>query len=540
MVRSLIYFPRFCSASTGNARWTDKIGAKNPRRDLAVVLGGSHSAVGLRWRAAGCRYAGADGYGHSRGYGHVDAEPYRYSYTRPNRPNSHAASDTYRHPDADPHRHIDTGADGYRNAGADGHVDAGTDCHSNPVANRHPDAGTDYHAHAGTNRYADARTDSHANAGADGHADAGADSYANAGAYGHTDAGADGHTNTGDDGHANAGADGHANAGAAYFRTDLRICLSIDRIITTVANKGSGVLIEGGYVVTNAHVVWPYATVRVVFPDGSEFLEVPVKGLDLLADLAVLGPIDPPTGAVELVDGESLPIGSETFVIGYPKVTEEFPRPTIVRGLLSRVVEMEFVGITNLQIDAALAPGHSGSALVSDRGEVIGITGFAITDANFGVATSSGDILPRVRQLIAGEDPSQLGDRRVPLEGAALSHEIALENLWAQGSYVIDELPGSIINIDLKGDQGGELAIVNSLSSLLLYLDSGNSGAATGSFAVEYRGPNFLIVQRWAETPSKFTLTSSHRLIPIHDPGRWQANTSGRVGPREHGFPWGH
>ena len=288
--------------------------------------------------------------------------------------------------------------------------------------------------------------------------------------------------------------------------------------IKTVANKGSGVLIEGGYVVTNAHVVWPYATVRVVFPDGSEFLEVPVKGLDLLADLAVLGPIDPPTGALELVDGESLPIGSETFVIGYPKVTEEFPRPTIVRGLLSRVVEMEFVGITNLQIDAALAPGHSGSALVSDRGEVIGITGFAITDANFGVATSSGDILPRVRQLIAGEDPSQLGDRRVPLEGAALRHEIALENLWAQGSYVIDELPGSVIDIDFKGDQGGELAIVNSFSSLLLYLDSGNTGAATGSFAVEYRGPNFLIVQRWAETPSKFTLTSSHRLIPIHDP----------------------
>ena len=269
---------------------------------------------------------------------------------------------------------------------------------------------------------------------------------------------------------------------------------------------------------TNAHVVWPYATVRVVFPDGSEFLEVPVKGLDLLADLAVLGPIDPPTGALELIDGESLPIGSETFVIGYPKVTEELPKPTIVRGLLSRVVEMEFVGITSLQIDAALAPGHSGSALVSDRGEVIGITGFAITDANFGVATSSGDILPRVRQLIAGGDPSQLGDRRVPLEGATLSHEIALENLWAQSSYVIDELPGSVIDIDFKGDQGGELAIVNSLSSLLLYLDSGNSGAATGSFAVEYRGPNFLIVQRWSETPSKFTLTSSHRLIPIHDP----------------------
>ena len=398
LVRSLIYFPRFCSASTGNARWTDKIGAKNPRRDLAVVLGGSHSAVGLRWRAAGCRYAGADGYGHSRGYGHVDAEPYRYSYTRPNRPNSHAASDTYRHPDADPHRHIDTGADGYRNAGADGHVDAGTDCHSNPVANRHPDAGTDYHAHAGTNRYADARTDSHANAGADGHVDAGADRYANAGSRRRNRR----PPNANGSKPATPTPEPTDTAPTPEPLTSAQIFESVSPsivFITTVANKGSGVLIEGGYVVTNAHVVWPYATVRVVFPDGSEFLEVPVKGLDLLADLAVLGPIDPPTGAVELVDGESLPIGSETFVIGYPKVTEEFPRPTIVRGLLSRVVEMEFVGITNLQIDAALAPGHSGSALVSDRGEVIGITGFAITDANFGVATSSGDILPRVRQL---------------------------------------------------------------------------------------------------------------------------------------------
>ena len=44
----------------------------------------------------------------------------------------------------------------------------------------------------------------------------------------------------------------------------------------------------------NAQVVWPFESVRVVFPDGSEFLEVPVKGLDVVADLAVIGPIDTP------------------------------------------------------------------------------------------------------------------------------------------------------------------------------------------------------------------------------------------------------
>ena len=46
--------------------------------------------------------------------------------------------------------------------------------------------------------------------------------------------------------------------------------------IETPTVTGSGVLIEGGYVITNAHVVWPFEEVRVVFPDGSEHLNVPL------------------------------------------------------------------------------------------------------------------------------------------------------------------------------------------------------------------------------------------------------------------------
>ena len=51
-------------------------------------------------------------------------------------------------------------------------------------------------------------------------------------------------------------------------------------------------LIEGGYVVTNAHVVWPFDEVRVVFPNGADFTAAPVKSIDVLGDLAVIGPID--------------------------------------------------------------------------------------------------------------------------------------------------------------------------------------------------------------------------------------------------------
>ena len=130
-----------------------------------------------------------------------------------------------------------------------------------------------------------------------------------------------------------------------------RVAPSIVRI-ERAAGTGSGVLIEGGHVVTNAHVVWPYDTVRVVLPDGSEHPEVPVVGIDLLADIAVLGPIDTPKGALELVDGESLPTGSETFLIGYAIGRGQSARPAIAPGTLVRVAEVETVGMTYLLTDA--------------------------------------------------------------------------------------------------------------------------------------------------------------------------------------------
>ena len=84
---------------------------------------------------------------------------------------------------------------------------------------------------------------------------------------------------------------------------------------------------------TNAHVVWPFNEVRVVFPDGAEFLDVPVHGSDLMADVAVLGPIDAPAAPLPLVNGEDQAIGADTYLIGYPAEVDEFPLPAITRGL---------------------------------------------------------------------------------------------------------------------------------------------------------------------------------------------------------------
>ena len=257
---------------------------------------------------------------------------------------------------------------------------------------------------------------------------------------------------------------------------------------------------------------------RVVFPDGSEFPEVPVVGIDLLADIAVLGPIDTPKGALELVDGESLPIGSETFLIGYAIGRGQSARPAIAPGTLVRVAEVETVGMTYLLTDADITTGQSGGALVSDRGEVIGVFGYQLRDDGLGVAGSSADILPRVRQIIAGEDPSELGDRTIPRKGGALRHEMRLGHLWAQSSYVIDELPGTVIDIEFAGDNDAVLTVKDPLGGELANLTSDKSGVVSTTITIEYDGPHFLFVESRALSAGNFTVSSSHRLIHLHDP----------------------
>lgn len=197
--------------------------------------------------------------------------------------------------------------------------------------------------------------------------------------------------------------------------------------IQTSSASGSGVLLSDGYVITNAHVVWPYNSARIVFSDGPEFLNIPVLNQDLIADIAVLGPIDTDLNHIDLSNGENLIIGSDTYLIGYPGEVEEFPKPTVTRGLISRLREWDTGQITYFQTDATVAGGQSGGVLVSDKAEVIGISGFSFTEAGFGLVASSADLLPRVNALINEENVDNLGERTILMDGGARRTDLTLE-----------------------------------------------------------------------------------------------------------------
>ena len=288
--------------------------------------------------------------------------------------------------------------------------------------------------------------------------------------------------------------------------------------IHTRTGTGSGVLVEGGYVVTNAHVVWPFDEVRVVFPDGTDFRAVPVIGWDLLVDLAVLGPISTPVEPVPMLDGESMAIGSEMYLIGYPAEVEAYPKTTMTRGILSRLREWEPVGITYFQTDAAITGGQSGGALVSDTGAVIGISGFRAF-VEFGLAASSADLLPRVRQLIAGGDPSGLGKRQLNLGGGALRHRLTPRSYG--DAYIIDEPAGTTIEIEFIGGDDVRFQIFDTFGNK-------HADAETNSYFFVTRGygPLFLILSRVSE---EITLEASHRLVQFDDPDRGRQIQVGQI-----------
>lgn len=293
--------------------------------------------------------------------------------------------------------------------------------------------------------------------------------------------------------------------------------------IQTEIGSGSGVLIEEGYVVTNAHVVWPFDAARVVFPDGTEFGRVPVKGWDLLTDLAVLGPIDAPAQAATLLDGESIPIGSDMYLIGYPGEVEYFPQPTIAEGTLSRLRQWEPIGVTYLQADAPTAGGQSGGAHVSESGDVVGISSFWFIEGEFSLAASSADILPRIRQLIAGEDPSDLGERRLPLQGGVRRHELTLQSFG--DAYLLNAPVGTAIEVELSGADEGGFRVFDSLGYEITKDETDSL-----SFDTEYNGPHFLVVSKSGS--GKLTLIANRPLARFDDP---DDNQRIQVGQSLHG-----
>jgi hypothetical protein len=135
--------------------------------------------------------------------------------------------------------------------------------------------------------------------------------------------------------------------------------------INSHRGKESGFLIsKDGYILTNRDVVHRTQTVDVKMNDGRE-LEARVLKYDRSADMALLqikSPIPNNITPLPLCHAASPSIGTEVMVIGENTVTKG-----IINGLRKRDHK------TLIQTDAPIDSSNSGSPLVNQSGEVVGI-----------------------------------------------------------------------------------------------------------------------------------------------------------------------
>jgi Do/DeqQ family serine protease len=149
---------------------------------------------------------------------------------------------------------------------------------------------------------------------------------------------------------------------------------------------GSGVIVDAklGYVITNQHVVEQADTIKVRLTDD-RILEAKLIGSDPDSDLALLQVKGENLQALPLGDSDKLEVGDFVVAIGNPFGIGQ----TVTSGIVSALGRS---GLGNkyedfIQTDASINPGNSGGALVSLKGELVGINSQIIsrTGTNVGI-----------------------------------------------------------------------------------------------------------------------------------------------------------
>ncbi len=170
--------------------------------------------------------------------------------------------------------------------------------------------------------------------------------------------------------------------------------------------SGSGVVIDGKRILTNAHVVMHASQVFVQMRRGGDQLNAKVKAIGPGIDLAIVELAEPDklkdVPALALV--EDLPqLKSHVSVYGYPAGGDDL---SVTDGIVSRIEFAPYnfasTGV-RIQVDAALNPGNSGGPAV-DNGKVVGLVFSKINEAeNIGYLIPTEEIREFLKQVAAGK-----------------------------------------------------------------------------------------------------------------------------------------
>ena len=150
---------------------------------------------------------------------------------------------------------------------------------------------------------------------------------------------------------------------------------------------GSGVVVTtDGYILTNNHVVDGADDITVELTDGRS-LKAKLVGTDKPSDLALLKISGSDFKALALGNSDTVKVGDVVLAVGNPLGVGQ----TVTMGIISAKGRSTSVGDGSyedfLQTDAPINHGNSGGALVSTKGELVGINSQILSESggNIGI-----------------------------------------------------------------------------------------------------------------------------------------------------------
>jgi len=192
---------------------------------------------------------------------------------------------------------------------------------------------------------------------------------------------------------------------------------------------GTGFIVEGGYIVTNWHVIDNNESVEVYLENNPRPYTVTVIGSDEEIDIAVLKVDDTFPKDLPRLEWrtEKLRPGAEVWVIGHPNGL----RYSISKGIVSHLDRrVASPWQPTIQTDAAINHGNSGGPLLDMNGKIVGVNVMLISRVSefngIGLAIDGATAATGVKTLIAN------GKIERPLMGVMLGYDEDTYSVIAQ------------------------------------------------------------------------------------------------------------
>jgi S1-C subfamily serine protease len=180
----------------------------------------------------------------------------------------------------------------------------------------------------------------------------------------------------------------------------------------TSSGNGTGVIVDGERVITNAHVVQGATQLVVLTADGRVWAAA-VLGQDTKRDVALLHVRGLDVTPARLGDSSRVELLEDVVAIGFPTMDVfENLAPTVTAGQVSKLFA-QLEGLDYIQSTAQLNPGNSGGPLFNRLGEVIGINTLRV-DSSGGRAAQGVNLAIPINEVKARLAPAATAPRATP------------------------------------------------------------------------------------------------------------------------------